>query len=200
MKIIIIDYGAGNATNVKNALNQLGIQSIISDDIYVWKNADALIFPGVGSFGAAMQTLGNRTAILKDIITTKQIPFLGICLGMQLLMENSAESPGTPGLGIIKGIVKKFNTKLPVPQIGWNKVNTNDSPLFQGINRIYAYFVHSYHCIPNDQSCISATTNYGIEFASAFTKGNIYATQFHPEKSGETGLLILKNFIDGVKK
>ncbi|MBU0590683.1 imidazole glycerol phosphate synthase subunit HisH [Candidatus Micrarchaeota archaeon] len=200
MKFIIIDYGAGNATNVKSALLKIGVSSMISSDAATWTNADALIFPGVGSFGAAMKNLGNKSEILKDLIT-KGKPFLGICLGMQLLMDASEESSGVQGLGIIPGKAKLFITSLPVPQMCWNKVKSLNSPLFDGLDEFYAYFVHSYYCDLSDSSYVSAKTEYGgITFASAFWRKNIYATQFHPEKSGVKGLQLLRNFITEVKK
>ncbi len=202
MAIVIIDYGAGNAVNVQNALRKLGIQPIISSSSAVWKKADALIFPGVGSFGAAMKNLGKNASELQQLIAETRLPFIGICLGMQLLLEESEESSGISGLGIVKGKAKRFAGSLPVPQIGWNKVSVEKTncPLFDGLKEPYAYFVHSYYCEPSDKSIISATTEYGLKFASAFWKDNVYATQFHPEKSGKDGLQILENFIREVRK
>lgn len=197
--IAIIDYKAGNAVNVKNALQKIGAESTITDNPELWKQADGLIFPGVGSFRTAMKNLGLNVAVLKDLISRGK-PFLGICLGMQLLLDSSEESKGISGLGIIPGTAKRFNNKLPTPQIGWNKVQDLKSPLFEGIPEFYAYFVHSYYCKPLDSLCIAATTEYGIKFASAFWKKNIYATQFHPEKSGEIGLKVLRNFTKEVSR
>lgn len=194
MRIRIIDYGAGNAVNVKNALEKIGAEAQISADADEWKSADAIVFPGVGSFGAAVKNLGGRMQALAEILESGT-PFLGICLGMQLLMDESEESPGVRGLGAIRGRVERFGEGLPVPHMGWNRVEPGESsPLFEGIGGMYAYFVHSYYCIPLDGECIAAKTEYGREFASSFWKRNIFATQFHPEKSGEGGLKVLANF------
>lgn len=199
MKILIIDYGAGNTANVKNAFDKIGAKAIVSSSIREIKDADALILPGVGAFGAAIRKLGKKRQTIIDAIKSGK-PFLGICLGMQLLLDKSDESKSVDGFGLIQGQVKKFRTNLPVPQIGWNEVENLRGPLFEGINEFYAYFVHSYYCKPIDKRIIAATTKYGKSFASAFTKGNIFATQFHPEKSGKVGLKILKNFIKEVKR
>ncbi|MDO8553668.1 MAG: imidazole glycerol phosphate synthase subunit HisH [Candidatus Micrarchaeota archaeon] len=199
MKIVIIDYGAGNTANVKNAFEKLGAAVTISSSEAVWKNADALVLPGVGVFGAAMKRLnGKCDAIVKLISDGK--PFLGICLGMQLLLEKSEESDGVQGLGVLVGEVKKFRGKLPVPQIGWNKVEFQKSSLPQGLKNFYGYFANSYYCEPKDNSWVAATTDYGVKFPSVFRQKNIFATQFHPEKSGELGLKFLKNFIREVKQ
>lgn len=200
MELMIIDYEAGNVINVMNAFRKLNINCSVSRSELGWKRADALVLPGVGAFGAAMQNLGSKSNALKLILQENEVPFLGICLGMQILMNRSEESPGVNGLGIIKGEVKRFRTTLPVPHMGWNEVQAKPSPLFEGIERFYAYFVHSYYCEPEEKNCISAHTKYGSLFASAFSKGVIFATQFHPEKSGETGLQILRNFVNEAKR
>lgn len=193
--IAIVDYGAGNTANVKNALDKLGASSIVTRDPKIWDDSDGIILPGVGSFGSAVNQLDKS---LLEVI--KEKPFLGICLGMQLLFEKSEESPGAKGLCLFKGSVKKFKCALPIPHTGWNKVIVSDSPLFNGINDFYAYFVHSYYCEPAAKSMIIASTVYGEKFVSAISQGNVYATQFHPEKSGDFGLCILKNFLNEVKK
>ncbi len=211
--IVIIDYGSGNAVNVQNALRKLGADPLISASEREWKEADGLIFPGVGAFGAAMQSLGSRADALKQAITDSGIPFLGICLGMQLLFKESEESAGTRGLGVLEGIVSRFENKtgLPIPQMGWNEVEvrgnsvgiSDRSPLFNGLpDRFYAYFVHSYYCRVDerDRTSVCARTSYGIDFDSALCRGNIFATQFHPEKSGKDGLLVLQNFLNEVKR
>lgn len=195
--IAIVDYGAGNVANVKNALDKLGINSVVTRDQKIWNDSSGVILPGVGSFGSAMKRLGQTNSLINII---REKPFLGICLGMQLLFEESEESPDIRGLSILKGSVKKFKCDLPVPHTGWNKVMVSNSPLFNGISDFYAYFVHSYYCDPNDKKFVIGSTIYGKKFPSAISKGNIYLTQFHPEKSGEFGLCILRNFLTEVKK
>ncbi len=200
MKIAIIDYGAGNTANVKNAFDKLGANAILSSSDSVWKTADALVLPGVGSYGAAVKKLAGKEKPLIDIIQSGK-PFLGICLGMQLLLEKSEEDNAVSGFGIFTGQVKRFEISLPVPQIAWNKVKpSGNSNLFDGLDDFYAYFVHSYYCEPDDQSIIAATSDYGIRFASALSRKNLFATQFHPEKSGAQGLQLLGNFLKLVKK
>ena len=193
MQIVIIDYGAGNTANVKNALEKLGARPIVSPSVREIKNADAIILPGVGAFGAAMKRLSKKSQIITNAINSGK-PFLGICLGMQLLLDKSDESEGVNGLGIIRGKVKKFKVKLPVPQIGWNKVENLRGPLFEGIDDFYAYFVHSYYVVCNDEANILGVTNYGANFTSSVHKDNIYGVQFHPEKSHKFGMKLLKNF------
>jgi glutamine amidotransferase len=201
MELCIIDYGAGNAVNVKNAFAKLGVNARVSADTADWDAADGLVFPGVGSFGAAMRNIGEKSGVLGELISKRKTPFLGICLGMQLLLEGSEESPGVRGLGAVEGSVKRFGSGLPVPHMGWNSVEAvGDCPLFEGLDGMYAYFVHSYFCVPEDSGAVSAKTKYGVEFASAIWKGNLFATQFHPEKSGEKGLSLLGNFIREVRK
>jgi len=196
--IAIIDYGAGNLTSVKNALDVLNADSIITDKADEIKKADKVIFPGVGSFGDVMKALEKRKLIvpIKEAIKTK--PFLGICLGMQVLFEQSEESPSVKGLGIFKGKVKKFKSKtLKIPQIGWNsiKINKENNILKDTKNNSYFYFVHSYYVDPEDTDIILTKTSYGEDFVSGIAKDNIIGIQFHPERSGEVGLNMLKNFI-----
>lgn len=200
MNIVMIDYGAGNTASVRNAFEKIGSTIILSGNESFWKKADALVFPGVGSFGSAMQALGKRSETLQELISNSGMPFLGICLGMQLLMEKSEESSGSRGLGIIPGEVKRFSMDLPVPQIGWNKVENLDCPIFAGLGEFYGYYMNSYYCEPSDKPLISATSVYGKRFPAALWKGDIYATQFHPEKSGKIGLKILENFIREVRR
>ncbi len=200
MNLVMIDYGAGNTASVRNAFEKIGVTITLSGDEAVWRKADALVFPGVGSFGSAIKSLGKRTNTLRKLILEDRKPFLGICLGMQLLLERSEESNGEQGLGIVPGTVKRFSSDLPVPQIGWNRVENLDCPLFAGISEFYGYFVNSYYCEPSDNSCVSATSVYGKRFPAAFWMENVFATQFHPEKSGKTGLKILENFIMEVRK
>jgi len=195
--IAIVDYGAGNIQSVKNALDFLKVKSLITDEKDCILAADKLIFPGVGSFGDVMKALEDRTLleILKKSI--KEKPYLGICLGLQILFEQSEESPKVKGLGIFKGNVKRFRT-LKVPQIGWNSITIKkDNPILNKIkNDSYFYFVHSYYVEPKDKSLILTETDYGGKFASSIAKDNIFGTQFHPERSGDVGLQLLKNFVN----
>lgn len=184
--IAIIDYGAGNIANVINAFNKIGVEAVSSSDPKFWEKADGLVLPGVGSFGSAMKKLEPNREILIDLINKK--PFLGICLGMQLLFEKSEESIGIGGLGVLRGTVKRFDIGLPVPHIGWNRISQ-----FQDMGEFYAYFVHSYYCNPDDK-IVSSWTNYSIDFPSIISSKNILLTQFHPEKSGKKGLELLKKF------
>jgi len=196
--ITIIDYGLGNLGSVKNALDKLGIVSMVSNSPGEIKSADGLILPGVGAAGEGMKNL-KKTKL--DKIIEQEIkkgkPILGICLGMQLLMSRSEEG-NVNCLDIIDGQVKKIDIKLKVPQIGWNTVQaTNQCQLFKNIpQNSYFYFVHSYYCSPSDKNDEAGTTEYGTRFCSILQKENIYGVQFHPEKSGEDGLKLLKNFID----
>ncbi len=196
--ITIIDYGLGNLGSVKNALDKLGVTSLISKSAFDLKRASGLILPGVGSAGEGMKNIESRKL---DLLIKEQAkkgkPILGICLGMQLFMSRSEEG-NCDCLAVIKGNVQKFKTKLKVPQIGWNAVDVkNDTKLFKGIPRnSYFYFVHSYYCSPAAKKSIVGETDYGTVFCSAIRKDNIYGVQFHPEKSGENGLRLLKNFIN----
>ncbi len=196
--IAVIDYGAGNLTNVTKAFKSLGIESVVTDDPSVIKNASKIILPGVGSFGEAMQSLRNRglDKIIKEE-TASGKPFLGICLGMQLLFEESEESPGVEGLGILKGRIQKIppSPGLKIPHMGWNDIKCRGR-LFEGLDSPYVYFVHSYCLDAKDKSIVSATADYGTVIESAVESGNIFAVQFHPEKSGDKGLKILSNFCE----
>lgn len=196
--IVIVDYGMGNLPNVKRALNLYSEDVVISSDIERIKKADKILLPGVGAFGDAMRNidkLGMREVLVE---ASKIKPFLGICLGMQLLFEGSEEDSSEKGLGIIKGSVKKFkDIELKVPEIGWNSVKKpKESKILKGLaDGSYFYFVHSYHVVPEEEVA-AGVTEYGYEFVSVIEKGNIMATQFHPEKSHDEGLKILKNFVE----
>lgn len=195
--IAIIDYGAGNLQSVKNALDYLKVDSVITSNAKDIIKAKKIIFPGVGSFGdgiRALYELDLVDPIMKVIEDNK--PFLGICLGMEVLFEKSEESPGVEGLGIFGGRVKKFKGSLKIPQIGWNQIKIQkESAILEGIpDSSFFYFVHSYYAEPKDNEIALAKTDYGGEFVSAVEKGNIFALQFHPERSGDIGLRILKNF------
>ncbi len=198
--IAFLDYGAGNVRSVLNAIEKLGYSVAIVKKGEEILQADKLIFPGVGNFGNMMEILGQKGFLdpLRRFLNSGR-PFLGICLGLQALFEASEEAPGIPGLGFIKGVVKRFETGLSVPHIGWNALKVKKpSAIFDGLEGDEKfYFVHSYHVVPDDSSVILTTTDYGQEFVSSIQMGNVIATQFHPEKSGEQGLRILKNFLEG---
>jgi glutamine amidotransferase/cyclase len=197
--IAFLDYGAGNVRSVFNAIESLGekIQVVeTAEDILA---AERLVFPGVGAFGSMMNILNEKkyVAPLKVYLNSGR-PFLGICLGLQVLFEGSEEAPGTEGLGIIPGTVQRFDTDLSVPHIGWNGLNVKKpSRIFRELRGDEKfYFVHSYHVVPEDNSVVLTTTNYEREFVSSIQLDNIIATQFHPEKSGDAGLQVLQNFLD----
>lgn len=188
--IAIIDYGAGNANSVKNGLGYLGYDSAITSNPEEIVEADKLIFPGVGAFGDAMKELKKRKLdiAIKKFIRSKK-PFLGICIGLQVLFEKSEESPNVKGLEIFKGKVVKF-TKGKIPQIGWNKISS------KSIGDGYAYFVNSYYAVPEDKKIIESTSDYYVKFTAAVKKYNIFATQFHLEKSGKFGLDIVRKWLN----
>ena len=196
----IIDYDAGNIKSVEKALISLGMRAVITSDPQVILSADHVVLPGVGNFGDAMGNLKKRglDEVIREV-TRKEIPFLGICVGMQLLFESSEESPGVEGLGLIRGRCRRFEERegYKIPQIGWNSIHLmNGGELFDGIGSgSYVYFVHSYFCEAEDINAVRAVAEYSNIFHASIEKGKIYATQFHPEKSGDTGLQILKNFI-----
>ena len=193
--IAIIDYGMGNIFSIRNALEKVGADVMVISRAEEIDNADGIIIPGVGSFGDAMKQLLPFEKKIRDSID-EEIPFLGICLGMQILFEKSQESK-EPGFGIIPGEVIRLPDNVLVPQMGWNEIEIKkDVDLLDGIDSgDFFYFVHSYHCIPRDKERIVATTEYGREVVAVIAHDNLYATQFHPEKSGKKGLLILKNFL-----
>ena len=191
MKLVIIDYGAGNIKSIQFAFKRLGIDAVLTDDVEQIKNADKVIFPGVGEASSAMEKL--RESGLDKVIPTLKQPVLGICLGMQL-MCNSTEEGNTKGLGIFDVDIKRFENTVKVPQMGWNSIFNLQSELFNDVaENEYMYLVHSFYA-ENCKEAI-ATTYYGIEYATALQKDNFYGTQFHPEKSGVEGEKILKNFL-----
>ena len=191
MKIVIINYGAGNIQSILFAIERLGFQAILTNDPVVIQQADKVIFPGVGEASYAMSKL--KESGLDSLIPNLKQPVLGICLGMQLMCNHSEEG-NTDGLGIFDANVVRFSNNVKVPQMGWNQIYNLKSPLFEGIkNNEYMYLVHSYY-VPNCDEAI-AVTNYDIEYASALQKNNFYGTQFHPEKSGDIGEHILGNFL-----
>ncbi|WP_372767890.1 imidazole glycerol phosphate synthase subunit HisH [Lutibacter sp.] len=191
MKIVIINYGAGNIQSIKFAIQRLGYEAVLSDDAEEIKGADKVIFPGVGEASSAMKKL--RFTGLDKLIPTLKQPVLGICLGMQL-MCNYCEEGNTQGLGIFDVDVVKFSNKVKVPQIGWNQIENLNSELFKGIvEKEYMYLVHSFY-VPLNEEAI-AITEYGIKYTSALQKDNFYGVQFHPEKSSKAGEQILNNFL-----
>ena len=198
--IAIIDYGAGNLQSVKKAFDFIGAESVITDNPETINACDKILLPGVGSFGDAMDSMNKKglvETVKQNALSGK--PFLGICLGLQLLFEESEESPGVKGLGIFKGKIKKFapDMGLKIPHIGWNSLEIKQKDtLFKGIpENSYVYFVHSYYGSDCEES-LTATTEYGKELTAAVAHKNVYGVQFHPEKSGETGLKILKAFCE----
>lgn len=195
--IAIADYGIGNLRSVQKAFNKLGYDAIITGDKAVIESASHVVLPGVGAFADAINLL-KTTGLDKIIIAEakKGKPILGICLGMQLLFESSSESGVHEGLGLIKGKITRFNIDLKVPQVGWNSVKVaKSSKILNNVDGEYFYFVHSFCAAEiNEDTC--GITDYSVEFTSAVEKNNIFGVQFHPEKSGESGLKILKNFAE----
>ena len=192
MKLLIIDYGAGNIKSIQFAFKRLGINAILSNNIDEIKAADKIIFPGVGEASSAMKML--KESGLNKVIPKLKQPVLGICLGMQLMCRFSEEG-NTKGLGIFDVDVKRFTNSLKVPQMGWNVIFDLKSALFNGVKeKEFMYLVHSFYAETCDESI--ATTDYKISYASALQKNNFYGVQFHPEKSGIEGAKILKNFIE----
>ncbi len=199
--IAVIDYGGGNVQSVYKAMRFIGCECEITRDKEKIANADGAILPGQGAFGDCMNSLTEygieRT--VRDYIKTGK-PFLGICVGLQLLFEASDENEGVEGLGIFKGIIKRIpnGDGLKIPHMGWNSLDIKKSDgLFKGIDSgSYVYFVHSYYLDSPDKSIVSAQTEYGVKIDAAISKENVFATQFHPEKSGDVGLNILRNFVE----
>ncbi len=197
--ICIIDYGAGNIESVRKALEYIGADCVVSADKDVLASADAAILPGVGSFGDAMNELRSRglEEPIKAFIASDK-PFLGICLGLQILFESSEESPGAVGLGVLKGKIVRIpdGEGLKIPHMGWNSVEIKkDDALFKNIpNNPYVYFVHSYY-LKAEEDIVTSVAEYGVNIHASVAKGNLRACQFHPEKSGELGISLLKNFV-----
>lgn len=198
MALSIVDYGMGNLRSVEKALAKLGFEAKLVSTPAEVQGADKLVLPGVGAFGDAMKGLHERGLVepVREYARSGR-PLMGICLGMQIFFESSEEDPGIEGLGLIPGTVKRFTQSgMKIPHMGWNDLKIlNGSKLLSGLgNSPYVYFVHSYYVAPNDAAVAAATTRYGDEFVSAVETGNLWGTQFHPEKSQEHGLKILQNF------
>lgn len=197
IRVAIVDYRAGNLRSVANALETVGANPVITASSDEIERADALVFPGQGSNDSSMRALGDRNLIepIKKYIDAHR-PFLGVCLGLQLLFEGSDEGV-EPGLGVARGWVKKFPDGQKIPHIGWNSVTFQDShEVLSGIpDGSYFYFAHSYYADPRDEQFVAGTTEYGVKFCSAIARNNLVAVQFHPEKSGDLGLKIYDRFI-----
>lgn len=199
--IAIVDYDAGNLKSVEKALAFLKEESVITRDFREIEKADKVILPGVGSFGAAMDNLKKYELdkVVKEVAASGK-PFLGICLGLQLMFDGSEESEGVEGLGILEGDILRIPDKpgLKIPHIGWNSLTLqNAGRLFEGLEEMpYVYFVHSYYLKAKDEAIVKATTEYSVRIHASVEQGNVFACQFHPEKSSTTGLRILKNFAD----
>ena len=196
-QVAIIDYGVGNLRSVEKAFAATGCDAIVSSDECVLRAAERLVLPGVGAFAACMKALKERSfELLVREKANEGTPLLGVCVGMQLLFEESDEFGSTPGLGLLKGRVRRFANDLVVPQVGWNRIHQKrEHALFDGITEgAFCYFVHSYYCQPVDEAVVAGETEYGQRYASVVAQGNICGVQFHPEKSQDVGLRMLKNF------
>lgn len=198
--IAIIDYGSGNLKSIQNGFQKIGADALVTQNKKELENADILILPGVGAFGTAMKHLKKYEDIINRHVKEEK-PFLGVCLGLQVLFSESEESPGVKGLDVFHGKVVRFPDalrakNLKIPHMGWNNLKIKQkSPLLGKIDNDYMYFVHSYYVQPDDEDVIIATADYGLEVPAVVGCDNVFATQFHPEKSGEVGLEILKNFL-----
>lgn len=199
MKVGIVDYRMGNLASVSKAIEAAGGTAVVSDQISELESSDLLILPGVGHFGAGMDNLAELG--LQDFIVgwaERQRPLLGVCVGMQLLFDESDEGDAK-GLGILKGRVEKFDPSLKVPHMGWNTLQRQgDSAVFGEFDDRYFYFVHSYYCVPEDPDIVAAKTGYGVEFASAVHDRNVYGVQFHPEKSSDDGLALYRRLLEEI--
>ncbi|MDM8144136.1 imidazole glycerol phosphate synthase subunit HisH [Megamonas hypermegale] len=203
--IAIVDYGVGNLYSVEKAFARFSSDVVLTHEAEIIDKADKVVLPGVGAFGDCMKNFkasGLVDAVLRAVKSGK--PVMGICVGLQIMFEGSDESPGVAGLGIFKGRVRKINApELKIPHMGWNSLTVKENAsvnidLFKNIRENpYVYFVHSYYAVPEDKSVITAKTVYGEEITAAVGKDNVIATQFHPEKSGDIGLSIIKNFVEG---
>ena len=196
--IAILDYGIGNLASVRNAFEATGAHVIITTEPQAVLDASGLVVPGVGAFGKAMQNLSERQ-LIEPIVTFLETgkPFLGICLGLQLLFSESHEGGRCAGLGVMRGTVERLEVDLKVPHIGWNQIEKKqECAELEGVpDGTFFYFVHSYRVVPEDDTVVATETEYGDEFVSAVKKDNIFACQFHPERSGSAGLQVIRNFL-----
>jgi glutamine amidotransferase len=200
-RVAVLDYGIGNLRSAQKALERVGADAVLTADAGIAASADAVVLPGVGAFGACMNAL--RAAGLETVVhdsVSRGVPFMGICVGMQMLFDSSEEDETVTGLGIIPGSVQWLSGDLPRPQMQWNQLSiTKSDVLFSGLDeRPWMYFVHSLHGVPTDNNDIAATVQYGETLNVAFRRGNVFATQFHPEKSATAGLQLLENFVKSV--
>ena len=185
--ITIIDYKSGNLKSISNGFKKIGAEYRITDDKEVIADADYLVLPGVGAFGSAMENLKPFEDVIHEHVSDDK-PFLGICLGQQVLLSESEESPGVKGLDLFKGHVELLPEGVKIPHMGWNKLKvTNNSPKLEGIDREFFYFVHSYHVIADDESIVAGVCEYGGDVVASLAQNNLFSTQFHPEKSGKYG-------------
>jgi glutamine amidotransferase len=201
--VAVLDYGIGNLRSAQKALQHCGADARLTADRALVADADAVVLPGVGAFGACMRAL--RDAGLENVChesVASGRPFMGICVGMQMLFSHSEEDPDDPGLGIIPGAIRWITDRLPRPQMQWNQLELRTAdPLFDGLgDHPWVYFVHSLHGVPADPSAVVACCDYDGEVNAAFRQGNVFATQFHPEKSGASGLALLRNFVAGLER
>ena len=200
-RLAVLDYGIGNLRSAQKALEHCGADAVLTADHDVIAAADAVVLPGVGAFGACMDALraaGLEQEVHRAVASGR--PFLGICVGMQMLFDGSEEDPHAQGLGVIGGTVRWLSAELPRPQMQWNQLTVSpqhaDDPMFAGLGESpWVYFVHSLHGVPTDPAMVAATCEYGGVVNAAFRRDNVFATQFHPEKSGESGLALLTNFV-----
>jgi len=199
--VAVVNYGVGNLRSIRKGLEKSGATVQITHNPKDLRSSDAIVLPGVGAFAPAVKNMAPITDVVAEAMKNGT-PILGVCLGLQLLFTRSSEGGSVRGLDFISGEVVKLPESLKIPQMGWNTINfANSHPLLEGIkDHSYVYFVHSYYPQPTDPKVIVATTEYGVRFASMVAKKNIFATQFHPEKSSKTGLTILKNFVRITKR
>ena len=202
-RIAVLDYGIGNLRSAEKALQHVGADAFLTASASEVADADAVVLPGVGAFGACMDALrrADLEPVVRDAVESSR-PFLGICVGMQMLFSRSDEDPDAIGLGIVPGTVRWIPPGVKRPQMQWNRLDVvhTDDPMFAGLvdAETWMYFVHSLHGVPDDPSVVAATCDYGTTLNAAFRSGNVFATQFHPEKSGRDGLRLLANFVNSV--